>query len=385
MGPRHMSEGEVCKVEELQKAGWQASAILQTLQKTRRKAGELGPSLSGVYRAMSGQVYKRGATEQRGRPTTLPRQLLSVANQERLRLIDEAENEFLVTWLDIYKATKAVLKARGILSKRARMPSLDWFTKTVRANSEVRARHGKRRITHEKDYKDRRVELAKRWVKYPQSWWETEIHAYIDNKTFVIPRTQEMKKRMRTQRVTHHLRTPAEGSQESFILPKRGRSLVGIPSVEITAAVAQDRIILWRENQGRWNGASAASMYEDLGNALRAHYGDLPFFRVVEDGDTKGYQSNKGIKAKQTQKIHSWTLPPHSPGLMPLDYSLWNDIEGRVLAKRRVEDESLSSFKKRLRMTAKRFPASAIKKCLGKMRENLKTTVDSNGGHTYLD
>ena len=161
--------------------------------------------------------------------------------------------------------------------------------------------------------------------------------------------------------------------------------MVGIPSVEITAAVAQDRIILWRENQGRWNGASAASMYEDLGNALRAHYGDLPFFRVVEDGDTKGYQSNKGIKAKQTQKIHSWTLPPHSPGLMPLDYSLWNDIEGRVLAKRRVEDESLSSFEKRLRMTTKRFPASAIKKCLGKMRENLKTTVDSNGGHTYLD
>ena len=69
MGPRHMSEGEVCKVEELQKAGWQASAILQTLQKARRKAGELGWSLSGVYRAMNGEVYKCGATEQRGRPT----------------------------------------------------------------------------------------------------------------------------------------------------------------------------------------------------------------------------------------------------------------------------------------------------------------------------
>ena len=380
-----MSEAEVCKVDELQKAGWQASAILQALQKERRKAGELGPSLSGVYRAMSGLVYKRGATELRGRPTTLPRQLLEVASQERMRLIEEAENEFMVTWLDIYKATKAVLKARGMLSKRDRMPSLDWFTKTVRANSKVRSRHGKRRITHEKDYKARRLELAKRWVKYPQSWWETEIHAYIDNKKFVIPRTQEMKKRIRTQRVTRHLRPPSEGSQECFILPKKGRSLVGIPSVEITAAVAQDRIILWRENQGRWNGASAASMYEDLGNALRAHYGDLPFFRVVEDGDTKGYQSKQGIKAKRVHHIHSWKLPPHSPGLMPLDFSLWDDIEGRVLAKRRIEDESLASFKMRLRMTAKRLPATAIKKCLGKMRDNLKTTVDSEGGHTYLD
>ena len=155
--------------------------------------------------------------------------------------------------------------------------------------------------------------------------------------------------------------------------------------MNITAAVAQDRIIFWHENRGRWNGAAAAAMYEKLGETLRDRYGDLPFFRVVEDGDPKGFQSGKGIRAKQTEKIRSWTLPPHSPGLMPLDFSLWDDIEGRVLSKHKIEDESMVSYKKRLNLTATRPPKSLIQKCVGKMKENLRVTVNSAGGDTHLD
>ena len=106
---------------------------------------------------------------------------------------------------------------------------------------------------------------------------------------------------------------------------------------------------------------------------MRHRYGDVPVFRVVEDGDPKGFQSGKGIRAKRAQKIHSWTLPPHSPGLMPLDFSLWDEIEGRVLAKRRkIEDESMAPYKKRLNLTAKRLPRQLIQKCLGKMKGNLR-------------
>ena len=56
-------------------------------------------------------------------------------------------------------------------------------------------------------------------------------------------------------------------------------------------------------------------------------------FRVVEDGDTKGFQSGKGVKAKQQQLIESWKIPPHTPSWMPLDFSLWNEIENRALSK----------------------------------------------------
>ena len=272
-----------------------------------------------------------------------------------------------------------------MLTKKIPMPNADWFVKTVRANTSVRARHGKRRITHETDYKARRLELATRWVKYPKSWWEHHIHAYIDNKTFVVPRTGDMKTRVRTQRVTRHLRSPAEGTMECFILPKKSRSLIGLPSVDVTAAVAQDRIIFWHENVGRWNGMAAARMYAKLGQVLRARYGDLPFFRVVEDGDPKGFQSGKGVQAKREQKIRSWLLPPHSPGLMPLDFSLWDDIEGCTIGKRKIGDETLASYKRRLHVIAKRLPQTLVKKCLAKMKENLRATVRSEGGHTRLD
>ena len=78
-------------------------------------------------------------------------------------------------------------------------------------------------------------------------------------------------------------------------------------------------------------------------------------------------------------------MPPHSPGLMPLDFSLWDEIEGRALSKRKIEDESMASYKRRLHVMAKRPAQSLIKKCLAKMKENLRATVRSEGGHTRLD
>jgi len=105
----------------------------------------------------------------------------------------------------------------------------------------------------------------------------------------------------------------------------------------------------------------------------------------VEDGDPKGFQSSKGKKAKKEEKIRSWLLPPHSPGLMPLDYSLWNEVEGRTLNKKGHEKESLASYKKRLNLTAKRLPRKLVKKTVGKMKGNFAAIVKSGGGHGTLD
>ena len=278
MARRHMSEEEVCKVDAMQKRGCAANGILGALRKTRAAAGEPGPSRSAVYRTMRGESYTRGAEEHRGRRANLPPGMVDIAQEVRLRLLDDAKSELMVTWSDIYKGTKQILQATGVLTRKVPMPSEDWFTKTMRAQTRVRARPGKRRITHEKDYKARRAALAEKWVMYPQSWCGHDIHAYIDNKAFVIARTGDMKKRLRTQRVTRHLRTPEEGEMECVILHRKSRSLVGIPSVNITAAVAQDRVIFCHENRGMWNGATASAMYEKLGDRLRDHYGDLPFF-----------------------------------------------------------------------------------------------------------
>ena len=149
MAHKHMSEAEIYKLEEMQKSGHGAAEIIKALQKARRKAGESGPSAPAVYRAMSGKAYKRGASEQRGRPKSRPANIMKAAIRARMRLAREAKSEHMVTWSDIYKDAKKILKAKSAFSKKVRMPSEDWFQRVVRAETDVRARHGKRRITHE--------------------------------------------------------------------------------------------------------------------------------------------------------------------------------------------------------------------------------------------
>ena len=110
-----MTAKELAKIDEMQKGGWGAGEILDSLQKMRTKAGEPGPSQSAVYRAMGGETYKRDYVEQRGRPTALPANMVKVASQTRLRLIRVAKNEYSVAWSDVYNETKKVLKSRGAL------------------------------------------------------------------------------------------------------------------------------------------------------------------------------------------------------------------------------------------------------------------------------
>ena len=78
---------------------------------------------------------------------------------------------------------------------------------------------------------------------------------------------------MRATRVTHHLRTPSEGTEAGFVLPKRNHMLLGVPSIEIAAAVAYNRAIMWHVSEKPWNGAEAAVMCAELGKALRKFHG----------------------------------------------------------------------------------------------------------------
>ena len=67
---------------------------------------------------------------------------------------------------------------------------------------------------------------------------------------------------------------------------------------------------------------------------------------------------------------------------MPLDYCLWDEIEGRVLHKKANADETRRTFEARLRRTALRLPQQLVKSCVGKMKENIDATVASAGKHT---
>lgn len=368
----------------MQKQGKAPHQVISKLQGQREKNDVSGPSPATVYKFLAGATHKRAAEETRGRPSKVPVGLVRTANVERLKLIRKADYQYLVTWGDIHKATKKALQAHGRLMGGSRMPSEDYLARRVRNESDVRARPGKRRITRTKEDEENRHKKAITWAKYPQTFWEEDVH-FIDTKKFVCPRNEKDVKLLRTTRITHHLRSPAEGSQKEFILPKKGHMLLGIPSIEVTAAVGRGRVLLWHVSTKPWNGEKAKLMYGKLGEVLRKRYGIGGRFRVVEDGDTKGFQSGKGKAAKKAARITSFKLPPRTPSWMPWDFSLWDEIERRVLSKPFKGAMSAKVYAKRLSLTALRLPPRVVKNCLAKMKDNIVATKKAKGGRNGLD
>ena len=388
----HLSDLELHTCEKMNRQGKTPSQILSTLQSIRRRKGLEGPGSTAVYDFLKGSTHDRNADENRGRPGVLTQRHLVVLNAVRKRLQKEAENEYHVTWGDIQEEGLKELRKKGLWGKRTPMVSTTYLALKFKEKFGVQKRRSRARIARTESEVQRRWNKAITWGKRPASWWEGQedgengIHCYIDNKSFVAPLTEEQKKLQRQVRVTHHLRTAEEGGQNEYLVPRGGRNLPGLPTFAVTAAVAHDKIIFWRAvPAGGWSAQKAADMYADLKKALVKKYGARSFFRVVEDGDRVGYQSKKGKDAKKKLGLVSWTLPPRTPQWMPLDFSLWHEVEQKVLAKDVKGKESKKAYSARVRKTALKLPASVIKKCLASMKKRIKATEEAKGKYTSMD
>ena len=102
---------------------------------------------------------------------------------------------------------------------------------------------------------------------------------------------------------------------------------------------------------------------------------------MVEDGDPKGYQSNKGAQAKAMHGIQSWKLPPRTPQWMPLDYSIWEAITETVLNEHVHGAESKEQFLRRLRLAASSLSKAYVKSVLLDMKPRIQAMVVSKGKH----
>ena len=127
------------------------------LKQLRSRSGLFGPGKTAVYNFCSGNTHQRGVAEACGRKSKVPSRIVSAAATQRRKLTKAAGNEYIVTWEDVRKATKKMLKEYGCLNG-VNMPSVDWFSRTVRSNTEIRARAPKKRIgrTLEHENIDRR-------------------------------------------------------------------------------------------------------------------------------------------------------------------------------------------------------------------------------------
>ncbi len=102
-------------------------------------------------------------------------------------------------------------------------------------------------------------------------------------------------------------------------------------------------------------------------------------FRIVEDGDRKGFKSGKGNAAKEEMKIVALTLPPRSPSLMPLDYSLWTQIDAKMAECEPTGRETKLAFLARLKRCARSLPKATVRKTVRRMKANLNALIDARG------
>ena len=359
--------------------------MLVSLQRARTRKGEAGPGKSAIYAFLSGQTHD--GSENRGKTARLTAAMLKVFDQTRMKLIKAADGTCQVTWDMVVSAGVKQLRAQGLLGSRTPAWSVDWVARQMRTKLDTRSRPAKKRLIHSTKDKQKRYKKSLQWKKKRSCFWRAVggVHSYVDTKAFVCARTAAQKEKMLQSRVTCHLRRPNEGRKPGFVAPKRNRMLIGIPSFDVTAAVAKDRIIMWRISSKPWNGSKAAETYKDLGRNLRRFWGNKRKFRVVEDGDPKGFQSGKGKAAKIEQKIESWQLPPRTPEWMPLDFCLWHEIEERLYKQKITHDESTETFQKRLERIAKTLPRSLVRDCLNSMHKRIRLTAQEKGGHIAVD
>jgi hypothetical protein len=250
----------------------------------------------------------------------------------------------------------------------------------------VRYRPARKKIHLAKKDAKQRVRVLQVWKKKPAKFWSTKVHGFIDSKGWPAPLTPAQRAKYQASKVTGHLRLASEGVDQGFTQPRKDHSFLGVPTIKICAAVAKDRVIMWHDFGKAWNGTVAAATYKGpLLAALKRTWGARRSYTIVEDGDRKGFQSNKGKEAKKAVGIQAMVLPPRTPSLMPLDASLWKRIDDLVTETAPSGTESKAAFAARLQECAKKLPRGVVKKSIAKTYENIIAILDAKGYHPKND
>ena len=219
--------------------------------------------------------------------------------------------------------------------------------------------------------------------------WVERPNAIIDNKNFPLYLNAAGRNEASRRTIRGGFRARGAGPQPYLVKRKKGQRYAA-PSVQVTAAVVKGRIRMFEFVNGRWNGAKAAAMYK--GPLLRAMTKAFPEqaarknvkWTVLEDNDPAGYKSSAGKDAKKQAKIVSMDLPPRSPDLNVLDYSLWAAINTTMRKQERgfhkKKKETKETYMARLRKTALKLSAAVVAKAVKDMYRRVRLVSDARGG-----
>jgi len=176
---------------------------------------------------------------------------------------------------------------------------------------------------------------------------------------------------------------------KTWLVKQKPTQKFPVKGVRVTAGIVGGKIRMWRYMKvKRWGGAEAAKMYRELTKVLKKTYPDEAAnprnrWSVLEDNDPSGYKSAAGRASKADCRIDAFVIPPRSPDLNPLDYSIWHAISVRMRAQEAKMSpksrESEEAFKKRLRRVAMTLPKAVVEKAVMDMTRRVNKLHDVQG------
>lgn len=221
-------------------------------------------------------------------------------------------------------------------------------------------------------------------------FWLERVALYIDCKKFSLPLSEKPRRSAARKRVRGACRTRAEGLRRHLTKPsqKKHRYHPGA-TAWVLGGVCGNRIRLWEYIPGRWNGATAAAMYSGPIKQLLLKARPLTSSRkrwhIVEDGDPAGFKSAAAMAAKKAARMETIDLPPYSPDLQPLDFSLWTQVEQKARAAIGNKVVSSAEYRRVLRRSALRLSPQIVARAVSAMRPRILAICAAKGGHIQGD
>ena len=354
----HLSAEEQDLVFSACTSGKSAVEIWSILAKRRRARGVAMMNVTAIRRFVRGKTHRRGKVETRGRRRIFTRKNVLAMDATRKKFIKRTKGAFRATW-------------KGIRAK-ARMPKADATTVArafQREGLDVKSRRPREKPPRTVEHEKERVDICGKMRFWPLKKFTEEIDMIMDNSKFQIPTKPDTREHLAKSKLFAQLRTRSEGLDPDFTKPSKtihSRNLGG--SAMVCAGISNCRIVLW-EYCAKWNGQVAADTYKGpILKTLIKHRGRKASFLLAEDNDPTGYKSGKAMAEKRRLGIKTIQWPHYSPDLMPLDFSLWTDINRRMAATAPRGNETVAAFKRRLRRVALSTSTSTVRGAVAAMR-----------------
>lgn len=369
---RHLTTKELDWAQALFAKGWDLTRIRDALQKKRH--GEPTPTVDNLRHALAGRTHRRSGPERRGRPKKITR--------IKLRALDKARKALQKESKGMREVTLQMVK------KRARVKADDTtVARALKADLGIQWRSPREKPQRTPQQDEARMAWCSTRMHLKEEYWLSKVHMYIDCKKFQLPLHTRHRQVKASLKVRGVLRKRSEGLVRHLTKPSptRHRATSGAPAW-VLAGVMGDRIRVWHYISTRWNAKTAAEAYSGpIANALRAHHPGARKWRILEDNDPAGFKSRAAQNVKEELGIEELSLPPYSPDLQPLDYSLWRAVEER--AAKAIGDRTVSAdqYRKTLRLAALRLPAEVVRAAVADMPQRIKMIFEAKGGHIAKD